>query len=99
MYCTTCDRVSKALPNTTITDETTYVVAIWVLNQSQRIVRDFIHELHALLVRRMVDAPLQDTAPVTVGRDLDAVGSYSIVDELSNRGSKPYFIDATEPSG
>lgn len=60
----------------------TNIVAVRVLNERQRIVGDFIHELDTLVVRSMIDAALQDTAPMAVGSDLDAVGCHCIVNEL-----------------
>lgn len=52
------------------------------LHKSETLVCDLRDELDALALRSMVDTPLQHTAPVAMGSDLDAVGSHSVVDEL-----------------
>jgi hypothetical protein len=60
----------------------TYVVAIGVLNESKRVVRDLPDELDALRIRSVVDAALKDAATVSVGGDFDAVIRDGVVDEL-----------------
>lgn len=45
-------------------------------------VGDLCHELDSLRVGRVVDTPLENTASVSVGGDLDAVGGDGVVDEL-----------------
>lgn len=55
------------------------------MHQSQSIVSNLIDELNALLVRRVVDTPLQYAAAVTVSSNLDAIGSNSIVNELNGK--------------
>lgn len=60
----------------------TYIVPVWVLDESESVVRDLVDKLDALGLRCVVNAALQDAATVTVGRNLNAVGSDSIVDEL-----------------
>lgn len=64
----------------------TYVVAVWILDEGQRIVGDLIDELDALMVRRMVDAPLQNTTSMAMSRHLDTVGCHSVVNELPKNG-------------
>ena len=60
----------------------THIVAIWILDKRQGVVRDLADELHALRLGRVVDAALQDAAAVAMSRDLDAVGRDGIVNEL-----------------
>jgi hypothetical protein len=43
-----------------------------------------VDELDALMIRRMVDAPLQNATSVAVSRNLDTISGYGIVNELSN---------------
>ena len=62
--------------------QVTYVVAVRVLDKRERVVCDLVDKLHALVLRRMVNAALKDTAAVTVRRDLDAVRRDGVVDEL-----------------
>jgi hypothetical protein len=64
----------------------TYIVAVWILDEGQCIVGDLIDELNALMVRRMVDAPLQNTTSMPMSRHLDTVGCHSVVNELPNNG-------------
>ena len=59
-----------------------HVVAIRVLDERERVVRDLIHELNTLMIRRVVDAALEHAAPVPVRRHLHTVRSDGIVDEL-----------------
>lgn len=61
---------------------TTHVVTVRILNQSERVVGDLVHELHALMIRRVVNATLQDAASVSVGGNFHAISGNSIVDEL-----------------
>jgi len=58
------------------------VVTIRILNEGERIIGDFVDELHALMIGRMVDTTLQDAASVSVSGNFDAIGSNSVVDEL-----------------
>ena len=62
----------------------TYVVAVWILDEGQRIVGDLIDELDALMVRRMVDAPLQNTTSMAMSCHLNTVGCHSVINELPN---------------
>ena len=58
------------------------IVAIWILNEGVRVIRNFVHKLDSLVIGRVVDAPLEDTATVPVGRHLDTVCRYRIVNKL-----------------
>ena len=60
----------------------THIVAVWVLYEREGVVGDLVHELDALVLRRMVDAALEHAATVAVSGDLDAVVRDGIVDEL-----------------
>jgi hypothetical protein len=60
----------------------TYIVAVWVLDEGKRIISNLVNELDALMIRRVINAALQDAASVAVSRDLDTVSSYSIINEL-----------------
>jgi hypothetical protein len=62
--------------------EGTHVVTVRILNEGERVVGDLVNELHALMIGRVVDATLQDTAPVSVSGNFDTVGGNGIVDEL-----------------
>ena len=53
------------------------------MDERQGIVRDLVDELHALVVRRVIDAPLEDTAAVTMRRNFDAVRRNGVVNELT----------------
>jgi hypothetical protein len=72
---------------------TAYVVAIWVLYEGKRVVSDLIDELDTLMIRRMVDAALQNTASVSVSRDLHAVNGHSIVNKLRMGGTLATIIE------
>jgi hypothetical protein len=61
---------------------TPYIVAIWILDEGQRIIGDLIDKLDALMFRRMVDAPLQNATSMAVCRYLNAVSSHGIINEL-----------------
>jgi hypothetical protein len=63
-------------------DKVTDIVAIRVLDEGECVVRDLVNKLDALLIRSVVDTALKDTAAVTVGRNLYAVGRDRVVDEL-----------------
>ena len=60
----------------------THIVTVRILNEGEGIVCDLINELHALMIRRMINTTLQDAASVSVSGDFDTVGSNGIVDEL-----------------
>ena len=60
----------------------THVVTIRILNKGERIIGDFVNELHALMIRRVVDTTLQDAASVSVRGNFYTIGRNSIVDEL-----------------
>jgi hypothetical protein len=68
-----------------VAKEATNIVAVWVLDECERVVRDLSDELNPLRVRRVIDTPLQDTASMTVGGHLHAVSSDSIINELQSR--------------
>jgi hypothetical protein len=59
-----------------------YVVAIRILNQSQRIISDLVDELDTLVIRGMIDTPLKNTTAMAVSSNLNTVGGDGIVDEL-----------------
>ena len=63
-------------------EDATYVVAVRVLDEREGVVGDLVDELNALVLRRVVNAALEDTTAVTVRRDLDAVRRDGVVDEL-----------------
>ena len=67
-----------------LVEEITYVVAVRVLNQSQRVVCDLIHELDALVIGRMIDTSLKNTTTVAVSGDLNAVRGDRVVYELGS---------------
>ena len=58
------------------------IVAERILHKRQRVHGDLAHKLQALSVRCMVNAPLQDTAPMAVCRHIDAVRSHRIINKL-----------------
>lgn len=58
------------------------VVTERILNQRKGVVSDLGHQLDSLSISGVIDAPLQDTASVSVGSDLDAVCGDGVVDEL-----------------
>jgi hypothetical protein len=60
----------------------THVVAVRVLDERQRIISYLVHELDSLSLRRMINAPLEHAAPMTVRRNLDAVSCDRIIDKL-----------------
>jgi len=64
------------------------VVSERILNQNISIVRDLSNEPSLLITRSVVNATLQDTATMTVGSDINAVGANSIKDELSINGGQ-----------
>ena len=61
---------------------TTHIVAIRVLNEREGVVRNLVDKLNPLMLGSMIYAPLEDAAPVPVGRDLHAVCGNCVVDEL-----------------
>jgi hypothetical protein len=67
-----------------LVEEITYVIAVRVLNQSQRVVCDLIHELDALVIGGMIDTSLKNTTTVAVSGDLNAVRGDRIVYELGS---------------
>lgn len=58
------------------------IVSVGVLNQSEGVVRDFIHKLDTLMIRCMVDTSLQYTTSVAVGGDFDTISGNRIIDKL-----------------
>jgi hypothetical protein len=52
------------------------------LNESERVVGNLGNELNSLTLGSVIDTSLKDATSVTVSRDLDAVGSDGVVDEL-----------------
>ena len=60
----------------------TNIIAIRILHKREGIVRDLVYKLDTLVVRGVVNASLQDTAPVAVSGDFNAVRRDGIVDEL-----------------
>ena len=68
-------------------DECSHVVTIRILNEREGIVRDLVNKLDALEIRGVVDAPLQNAAAMAVSRDLDAISSDSIVNELPKKSA------------
>jgi hypothetical protein len=60
----------------------THIIAIWILNQGEGIVSNFGHKLLTLELRSMIDAPLKDTAAMTMGSNFDTVGRDSVINEL-----------------
>jgi len=68
-------------------DECAHVVTIRILNEREGIVRDLVNKLDALEIRSVVDAPLQNAAAMAVSRDLDAISSNSIVNELHKKSA------------
>jgi hypothetical protein len=59
-----------------------HIIAVRILDKSQRVVRDLIHELNALMIGGVIDTSLEYTTPVAVCGHLNAVRSYRIVYEL-----------------
>lgn len=59
-----------------------YVIAIRILYECQGIVGDLVDELYPLVLRSMVNTPLQYTTSVAVCSNFHAIGSYRIVYEL-----------------
>lgn len=60
----------------------TYIIAVGILNERERVVRDLIHKLNSLMIRCMVDAPLKNAAAMTVSRYFHTIGGDCIVNEL-----------------
>ena len=60
----------------------TYIVAVRILNQRQRVVCDLIHELDALMIGGVIDTSLKNTTAVALSGDLDAVRGNCVVYEL-----------------
>lgn len=60
----------------------THIVTVRILNEGEGIVCDLINELHALMIRRMINTTLQDAASVSVSGDFNTVSGDGIVDEL-----------------
>lgn len=60
----------------------TYVVAVGVLDKSKGIECDLVHKLDTLVLSSMINAALKHTAAMPVSGDLDAVLRNSIIDEL-----------------
>lgn len=67
-----------------LVEEMTYVVAIGVLDQRQRVVCDLIHELDALVIGGMIDTSLKHTTAVAVSGDLNAVRGDRVVYKLGS---------------
>lgn len=82
MYCTTC-KIDSVRKKRLLGHHETHVVAIWILNQSEGIVSNLGHKLLALEFGSMVDAPLKDTAAMTMGSNFDTVGRDSVINELA----------------
>jgi len=78
---------ARQLANPFLVEEITHVVAVRVLDQSQRVVCDLIHELDALVIGGMIDTSLKNTAAVAVSGDLNAVRGDRIVNELESNFS------------
>ena len=60
----------------------THIIAIRILNKSQCIVCDLIHELDALMIGGVINTPLEHTTTVAMSSNLNAVRRYRIVYEL-----------------
>ena len=58
------------------------IVAVRILDEGEGIEGDLVHELNALVLSCMIDTALKYAAAVAVSRNLDAILSNSIVDEL-----------------
>lgn len=63
--------------------EMTDIIAIWVLNKCERIIRDFVDKLDTLVIGCVIYTTLQNATPVTMGRNLYAVSSHGIINELA----------------
>jgi len=75
---------TRQLASPFLVEEITYVVAVRVLDQSQRVVCDLIHELDALVIGGMIDTSLKNTTAVAVSGDLNAVRGDRVVNELGS---------------
>ena len=64
------------------TERKAYVVSVGILNESQSIESNLVDELDALIFRRVVDAPLQDTATMAVSGYLHAISGDSVINKL-----------------
>lgn len=62
--------------------QSTHVVSIRVLHESQCVESNLSDKLDALRVGRMVNASLKDAAPMAVGRNFNTVRSNSIINKL-----------------
>jgi hypothetical protein len=82
MYCTTCYELSIRTPYHS--NLNTYVISIRILYERQGIVGDLVDKLYPLVLRSMVNAPLQDTASVAVCSNFNTIGRHRIVYELRN---------------
>jgi predicted DNA binding protein len=60
----------------------THIIAVWILNKSQCVVCDLIHELNALMIGGVIYTPLEYATTVAVSSHLNAVRGYRIVYEL-----------------
>jgi len=58
------------------------VVAVWILNEGKRVVRNFVDELDSLHLRGVINAPLQNAATMTMSSDLDTICCNGVVNEL-----------------
>lgn len=59
-----------------------HIIAVGVLNKSQRVVRDLIHELNALLIGGVVDTSLENATAMAMSSNLNAVRGHRIVYKL-----------------
>lgn len=62
----------------------THVVTVGILNKGKGVIGDLIDKLDALMIGSMVNATLQDAAPMTVSGDFNTVGRDGIINELNS---------------
>lgn len=60
----------------------THIIPVGILNKSQRVVRDLIHELNALMIGGVVDTSLEYTTAMAMSSNLNAVRGHRIVYKL-----------------
>ena len=63
----------------------THIVSIRVLDQCEGVVGNLVHELNTLVIGSMVDASLQNTTPVAVSSNFNAISGDGVVDKLQRK--------------
>ena len=82
IYWTTCQTISANFFKMTFIGF--YIVAVWILNESQCIVRDLTHKLSALHLWSVINASLQDTTTMAMSSNFHTIIRDRIVNELES---------------